>query len=131
VKGLLVAGALLFATLPALAHHSIAAEYNFDKEVTVKGVLTRMDWVNPHPLMMIEVTEADGKKTTWIFQTAQLGSGPSAQLRKAPSQGGLKPGETYTAIGFAAKNGKPQAFLKAVTMPDGKLVTTWFGDPNG
>ena len=122
---------LLAAALPAIAHHSIASEYAFDREIKLTGVLVRADWISPHSVLRLEVTEKDGTKTTWIFQTAQLGSGPSEELRRPPSRGGLKPGEKYTLEGFAAKNGKPQAFLKAVTMPDGRVVTTWFGDPNG
>src|ERR1700722_845680 len=109
---LTVFAGLLMAALPALAHHSIASEYDFDKPIELKGVLTRMDWINPHPVLHLEVTNADGSKTIWLVQTANslLGTGVTASLRRRPSQGGLEVGKTYTMSGFAAKNGKTQAF---------------------
>jgi hypothetical protein len=122
-----VLAGLLLVTLPAIAHHSIASEYDFAKPVELKGTLLKMDWINPHSVMHLEVTNADGSKTEWLFQTF----GTNNPLRRAPSQGGLENGQTYTVSGFAAKNGKPQAFLKSVKMPDARVVTLWFGDPNG
>jgi hypothetical protein len=82
--------------------------------------------VQPHSLVHLEVTNADGTKTEWIFETVL-----PRQLARAPKDGGMEIGQTYTVDGFAAKNGKPMGFLKTVTFPDGKSVTTWFGDPNG
>ncbi len=130
---LTVVGALLLAAMPLQAHHSIASEFDFEKPVELKGVLTRMDWINPHPILHLEVTNSEGLKTVWIIQTANslLGTGVTANLRRLPSQGGLEAGQTYTIQGFSAKNGKPSAFMKSVKMPDGRLVTAWFGDPNG
>jgi hypothetical protein len=124
---LIVLAALFLATVPAAAHHSIASEYDFDKPVELKGVLERVDWINPHSVVHLEVTNSDGSKTEWLFQSY----GSNNPLRRSPSQGGFEIGQTYTLSGFAAKNGKPQAFLKSVLMPDGHTVTLWFGDPNG
>lgn len=132
-KLLVICAGLLLAALPAMAHHSIASEFDFEKELSLRGTLKRMDWITPHPILHLEVTNADGSKTTWLFQSANslLGTGVTAVLRKAPSQGGLEREKTYTFVGFQAKNGKSMAFLKAVKMEDGKVVTAWFGDPNG
>lgn len=126
-------GGLLLSALPAIAHHSIASEFDFNQEVELKGTLKRMDWITPHPILHLEVTNPDGSKTTWLFQSANslLGTGVTAVLRRAPSQGGLERERTYTFVGFAAQNGKKMAFLKAVKMEDGRVVTAWFGDPNG
>jgi hypothetical protein len=133
LKVLAVTGGLLLATLPVMAHHSIASEFDFNKELELKGTLKRMDWITPHPILHLEVTNQDGTKTTWLFQSANslLGTGVTAVLRRAPSQGGLEREKTYTFTGFQAKNGKSMAFLKAVKMEDGRVVTAWFGDPNG
>jgi hypothetical protein len=125
--GLAICVALLSAVVPAFAHHSIASEYDFNKPVDLTGTLVQMDWVNPHSVMHLQVANSDGSKTVWLFQTQGTGN----PLRRSPSQGGLELGKTYAVQGFAAKNGKPQAFLKSVKMPDGRLVTLWFGDPNG
>ena len=130
---LAVLGVVVAATMPAAAHHSIASEYDFEGEIELTGVLTRMDWINPHPILHLEVTDADGTTTKWIIQSANslLGTGVTSELRRAPKQGGLEAGQTYKILGFPAKNGRKQAFMKAITLPDGRVVTTWFGDPNG
>jgi len=123
-------GGLLLAAMPAMAHHSVAAEYDFDKPVEFTGTLKQMEWINPHAMLHLEVTNQDGTKTVWIFQTTGAGALRQKGLARA-SQGGLAVGETYTIAGFAAKNGKSQGFIKTLKMPDGRLITMWFGDPNG
>lgn len=126
-----VLGALLVATMPVAAHHSIASQYDFDKEIAITGVLVRAHWIRPHSIMHLEVTAADGTKQKWLFETAGLNRALSGQLRAAPSKGGLTPGRTYTMYGFKARNGKLMAFLKQLKMPDGRVIVAWFGDPNG
>lgn len=126
----LAAGGLLIAGVPAAAHHSIGAIFDFDKPVELKGVLKQAEWVNPHSLIHIEVTEASGTKTVWVFETIARTNQAGRSLARA-SQGGLAVGQTYTLNGFAARNGKPFGFLKSITMPDGRVITLWFGDPNG
>lgn len=129
---LAVLGLVIATTVPTVAHHSIASEYEFEGEIELSGVLTRMDWINPHPILHLEVTDQGGDTTRWIIQSANslLGTGATSELRRSPKQGGLEAGKSYTVLGFPAKNGRKQAFMKAITMPDGRVVTTWFGDPN-
>src|SRR5262245_8686438 len=95
---LMIVGGVLLAITPLQAHHSIASEFDFEKPVELKGVLKRMDWINPHPILHLEVTNVEGLKTVWIVQTANslLGTGVTANLRRLPSQGGLEAGQTYT-----------------------------------
>ena len=127
-----VLGGLLVATIPAAAHHSIASQYVFGEEIEITGTLKRVAWIRPHSIAILEVTNPlGGPKEEWIFEFAGLDRALSGQLRAAPSRGGLAPGETYTMYGFRAKNGKTQAFLKQLKMPDGRIVVAWFGDPNG
>ena len=95
-----------------------------------KGTLKQMEWINPHAMLHLEVTNADGSKAVWIFQTTGAAALRQKGLARA-SAGGLAVGETYTVSGFAAKNGKTQGFIKTLKMPDGRLITMWFGDPNG
>ncbi len=118
---------LFLAGVPLLAHHSIASEYDFDKPVTLKGTVTRIDWVNPHSMFHLEVTNDDGSKTMWLFQTGGAGS----LRRQKQFLGKQLVGATFSISGFAAKNGKAQGFIKSMVMPDGGQVTMWFGDPNG
>jgi len=121
---------LLMTAVPSMAHHSVAAEYDFDKPVEFKGTLVQMEWINPHAMLHLEVPAADGTKTVWIFQTTGAGALRQKGLARA-EQGGLAVGQTYTISGYAAKNGKPMGFIKTLKMPDGRLITMWFGDPNG
>ena len=121
----------LLATLPVSAHHSIASQYDFQKEVAMTGTLLRVEWIRPHSVALLEVANEAGKKETWVFQFAGLDRALSGQLRAAPSRGGLAPGVTYTLYGFRALNGQKQAFLKQLKMPNGQIVVAWFGDPNG
>jgi len=126
---LTVCGLLLAAT-SAMAHHAVQAQYDFDKPIEFTGVLVKMEWINPHSMMHLEVTNKDGSKAIWIFQTTAAGALRQRGLGRA-AEGGFEVGKTYTATGFAARNGNPMGFLKEITMPDGRHVTMWFGDPNG
>lgn len=128
---LVVLCGLLSAAVPAVAHHSVAAEYDMSVEPTAfTGTLVQMEWINPHAMLHLEVTAQDGSKTTWIFQTASAGALREKGLTRA-SQGGLKTGDTYNIVAYIAKNGKSQGLIKTLTMPDGRVITLWFNDPNG
>ena len=101
-----------------LAHHSHASQHHLDKTVEVTGVLTRVDWVNPHTMFHFEVPGRDGSKTTWLWQTGAAGA---LRYRKE-FWGKQLIGGTFTISGFPARNGKPAGFIKTVTMPDGQVV---------
>ena len=130
ILGALAVCGLLLAAVPAVAHHAVQAQYDFDKPIEFTGTLVKMEWINPHSMMHLEVTNKDGSKKEWIFQTTAAGTLRQRGLGRA-SEGGFEVGKTYTATGFAARNGNPMGFLKQVTMPDGRHITMWFGDPNG
>src|SRR5215831_15463695 len=89
----LAAGLSLFVlTLSASAHHSFAAEYDNNKQVTVKGVVQKVAWVNPHAYVFIDVTDESGKVTTWAFESLS----PNALARQGWSRNSLRVGETVT-----------------------------------
>jgi DNA/RNA endonuclease YhcR with UshA esterase domain len=121
---------LLLAAVPAVAHHAVAAQYDMDKPVEITGALKKMEFINPHSMLHLEVTNQDGTKTVWIFQTTNAGTLRQRGLARS-GPGSLEPGATYTVKGFAARNGNPMGFLRTLVFPDRREITFWFGDPNG
>jgi Family of unknown function (DUF6152) len=120
--GLLLAG-------PAFAHHSVQAQFDIHKTFTVSGTVSKVEWINPHSYLTINVKDADGKTQKWAFE---LG-GPGALRRAGMSRedrGGLKPGDEVTASGLAAKDGSTTGFLQELKLADGR-VFKFAADPNG
>ena len=120
--------------LPAgdvLGHHSVAAEYDLDKPIEFSGTVVRMEFVNPHSMLVLEVTNPDGTKTVWKFQTGAITALKRLGLVRSSAEGGIKVGDQVTASGFAARSGNPQGMLKQLRMPTGRVITTWSGDANG
>jgi hypothetical protein len=115
----LSAGAgLLLAALPVLAHHSFAAEFDVSKPITLKGKFVRMDWVNPHSHILLDVTDADGKVTTWSFEALP----PNVLYRQGWRKDSLKPGEEIEVEGFQAKDGSANAWSRSVKTADGRRL---------
>src|SRR6266404_4918000 len=102
---LLLALILLIATSSAFAHHSFAAEYDSTKQITVKGAVAKVAWVNPHAYVYIDVKDESGKVTTWAFESLS----PNALARQGWTRNSLKVGEAVTVSGYLAKDGKPLA----------------------
>ncbi len=113
---LLLAGGLLLAALPVGAHHSFAAEFDIDQPVKLKGKLTKMDWVNPHGWIYIDVTEPDGKVVNWAIEAG----GPTALLRRGLRKTDFPEGLEVIVDGFRAKSGAPKANGRTVTLSDGR-----------
>jgi hypothetical protein len=115
---------LLLMASAAVAHHSFAAEYDSNKTVTVKGVVQKVAWVNPHAYVFIDVKDENGKVTTWAFESLS----PNALARQGWTRNSLKVGETVTVEGYLAKDGKPladgslHANSKLITTADGRKV---------
>jgi hypothetical protein len=121
---------LILGALPASAHHSVAAEYDLDKTIDFKGSLVQMEFINPHAMLHLEVTNQDGSKTIWIFQTTAAGTLREKGLARA-EHGGLAVGMNLEIVGCPAKNGMPRGYIKSFKLPDGREITVWHGDPNG
>ena len=130
LMSVLVVCGWLMATGSALAHHAVAAQYDLDKPIEFSGTVVRMEFVNPHSMLHLEVTDPDGTKTIWMFQTGAIGTLRRLGLVRSSAEGGLKPGDHVTASGFAARSGNPMGMLKELRMPTGRVITTWSGDPN-
>jgi hypothetical protein len=109
---------LLLASMPALAHHSFAAEYDAAKPVTLTGTVTKVEWMNPHARFYIDVKDDAGKVTNWEFE---LGS-PNGLMRAGWTRNSLKQGDSVTVSGSLAKDGSNLANARQVTLADGKKV---------
>jgi V8-like Glu-specific endopeptidase len=117
---------LLLAALPLAAHHSFGAEYDADKPVTLKGVLTKIEWTNPHSHFYIDVKDAQGNVTNWKFE----GYPPTVLYRNGWKRDAtMKPGDTITVYGWRARDGTNWAHSREITFADGKKM--FFGPPAG
>jgi len=117
---------VLMAAVPVAAHHALVAQYDMDKPIEITGTLNKMEFINPHSMLHLDLKSPDGKLTTWVFQTTNAGSLRSRGL----ARNAMVQGATYTVKGFAARNGNPMGFLRVLVFPDQKEMTFWFGDPN-
>jgi hypothetical protein len=116
---LLACPALLVLGLPALAHHSFEAEYDFNKTMKVTGTVTKMEWMNPHAHFYLDVKDSSGKVTNWNFE---LGAIP-VLLKQGWRKDSLKQGDLVTVEGYLPKDGtKQMANARRVTLPDGRRV---------
>jgi hypothetical protein len=116
---LLLAIASLSA-LPVLAHHSFAAEYDDSKPVKVTGVVTRVEWQNPHIWFYVDSKDESGKVTHWAFS----GGAPGQLMRRGIYKDVIQPGMTVHVDGYRAKDGSNNANGAKVTFPDGRMVFT-------
>ena len=121
---LVVLGCLLASA--AQAHHSTAGVYDPGKEVTVKGTLADIKFVNPHGSLVVAVKNADGTTTDWTFTTGSATALASQGITKVGPKA-LKVGEEVTVVGTPARNGSPLGGFKSLTRADG----TVFGNAGG
>jgi len=106
------------AAVPVIAHHSFAAEFDAKKPVKLRGTVTKMEWINPHSWIHIDVKTPDGKVEQWMVE----GGAPNALLRRGWNKNSLLPGTEIYVEGFQAKDGALRANGRDITFPDGKKL---------
>jgi len=104
---------------PSFAHHS-QSMFDLTTETTITGVITEVDWANPHTFYYMDVVGADGKKVTWSFEA----NAPNALNSVGWSEDTIKEGQKVSFIGNARKDGKPTMLVQSVKLPDGKTIST-------
>jgi hypothetical protein len=126
LTSVVVVSGWLMASGTMQAHHSLAGVYDMKGEKEITGTLSKIQFVNPHGSMTVDVKNADGTMTEWKFTTGSA----TTLAERGIGKGTLKAGETITAKFIPARNGNPLGFLKTVTTADGKVFTVSAGNPN-
>ena len=115
-----LAGAVL-STVPVLAHHSFAAEYDSSAPVTVKGTVTKVEWTNPHSYVYVDVKDATGNVVNWAIE----GYPPNTLCRTGFTRDLMKQGDTVTINGWKARDGVNRMAARDVTFANGNKM--YFG----
>jgi Family of unknown function (DUF6152) len=103
---------------PAAAHHTFIGQYDPDKPVTMTGIVTRVEWTNPHARFYLDVTDDKGVVTSWNFELAS----PNVLRRYGWTGKSLQPGDRITVDGSLARDGSPMANALSVTLHDGRKI---------
>ena len=104
--------------VPSFAHHSFAAEYDQHNPVSFKGVVTKLDWMNPHVYFYVDAADKDGKPVHWACEAGN----PNALARRGWKKNSLKAGDEITVQGYRAKDGTYTVNARSITLADGTKV---------
>jgi hypothetical protein len=108
---------LILPFAPSYAHHSVGAEFDLSKRITLEGRVTRIEWMNPHVYVYVDVN-AGGKTANWACETA----GPNTLARQGWSRMSLRIGDRVTVVGYRARDGAHVASAREVVLADGRKV---------
>jgi len=114
----LAAGLLLGAAASAFAHHAFAAEFDANKPVKLRGTVTKMEWINPHTWIYMDVKKPDGMVEEWMIEAGT----PNTLLRRGFTRESLKAGTEVLVDGYQSKDGSLRANGRNLTLPDGKTL---------
>lgn len=116
---------LLMLGLPAIAHHSFAAEYDATRKIELKGVVTKFEWTNPHAHFYVDVTGPDGKVANWNLELAS----PNMMQRNGWTRHALKQGDRVVVMATPAKDGTNTAAADTIQKSDGTKLTFMSAPP--
>ena len=106
-------------TVPLLSHHAFSSEFDANKPVKLKGIVSRIEWINPHTWIHVDVKETDGKITKWMIE----GGSPNALIRRGVTSQLLKVGMEVMVDGYQAKDGSSRANGRDITLADGRKLS--------
>jgi hypothetical protein len=106
------------ATVPVVAHHAFSAEFDANAPVTLRGPVTRIEWINPHAWIHMESKAANGKVETWMVE----GGTPNTLQRNGVTRDSVKVGTVIVVAGYKAKDGRLRANGRDITLPDGRTL---------
>ena len=116
----LIAAVALVAPMVASAHHSFAVFFDPNRDISITGKVTAFRFTNPHGLVVLEVTDAQGRVREWRAET----NAPAVLVRRGWTRDAIKPGDIVTIEGWPSRDGKPYIRLRRALRPDGSLVGT-------
>jgi hypothetical protein len=108
---------LILAGIPSYAHHSVSAEFDIGKQITLEGRVTKIEWMNPHVYLYVDVS-ANGRIANWACET----SGPNSLARQGWGRRSLKIGDRITVVGYPARDGAFVASAREVVLANGRKV---------
>lgn len=114
----LVSAVLLALGGPIAAHHAFSSEFDAKAPVTLKGPVTKVEWINPHAWIHVQVTRPDGKTETWMVE----GGTPNTLQRRGVTRDSVKPGTIIVVAGYKSKDGSRRANGRDITFPDGRTL---------
>jgi len=117
---------LLLAAAPMWAHHAFAAEFDAQKPVKLKGTVVKVEFINPHSWIHMDVKDADGKVTRWMVE----GGSPNALFRRGVTKDALPQGTEILVDGYQAKDGSNRANGRDITFADGKKLFVGGSNPD-
>ena len=109
---------VLLTTAPVASHHAFSAEFDATKPVTLRGKITKMEWINPHAWMHLDVAKEDGTVESWMIEAGP----PGALVRRGWSRDSVVPGTEVLVEGYQALDGALRANGRDVTFPDGRRL---------
>ena len=127
IRFMLAGVGILLAALPVLAHHAFTAEFDAKKPLKLRGTVAKVELINPHSWIHIDVKNPDGSTTRWMIE----GGTPNTLLRRGFTKNSLPAGTEILVDGYQAKDGSNRANGRDLTFPDGKKIFLGSSGPDG